>query len=816
MMTSQFLFNLDHTVLYSDLSAPSHKSRFGFKFFLQGPPAKFWGKYAKKSGGFRPISAASHPALGFKEGGPYFKWLQTLKDDVESTEEHVFHQVVVTNEIRKKINVVKRMLGSMEDGEISISAYDTAWVGLVRDVNGGGGPQFPSCLEWIASNQLSDGSWGDAQLFNAHDRILNTLACVIALRAWNLHPQKSHIGLKFVKENLSKLEDENVEHMPIGFEVAFPSLLDLARSMNIEVPHDSPILKQIFAMRDLKLTKIPMEVLHKVPTTLLHSLEGMANLDWKRLLKLQSQDGSFLFSPSSTAYAFMQTNDENALKYLEKTVKRFNGGVPNVYPVDLFEHIWAVDRLERLGISRYFQTEIKECMEYVSRYWTEKGICWARNSEVQDIDDTAMAFRLLRLHGHQVSPDAFKHFEKSGDFFCFAGQSNQAITGIYNLHRASQVLFPGEKILENAKLFSSKFLTEKRLANEIVDKWIITKDLPGEVSYALDVPWYASLPLLETRFYIEQYGGENDIWIGKSLYRMPYVNNDIYLELAKLDYNNCQDMLSAELEKIQRWYLETGLEEFGVSKESVLQSYFVAAASVFEPERSLERLSWAKTTTLIETLKSYTGDEEARRAFVEQFNNSINRQDFPKKWLDKNNKTEKLVWILLITIEYLGLEFFRTRGQEISHYLNQIWESWLFSWQKEGSSSTREAELILKTIHIMSGCWSQELQLNLQYQKLLQVTNKVCHKLRCYQSSKEANVNGSCNMSGTRVTTPQIESEMQELLQTVLQNSPDGIQNQPRVKNSFLLVAKSFYYAAYFDDQTIISHIDKVLFQKVM
>ncbi|XLR25584.1 hypothetical protein S83_053484 [Arachis hypogaea] len=116
----------------------------------------------------------------------------------------------------------------------------------------------------------------------------------------------------------------------------------------------------------------------------------------------------------------------------------------------------------------------------------------------------------------------------------------------------------------------------------------------------------------------------------------------------------------------------------------------------------------------------------------------------------------------------------------------------------------------------MSGCWSQELQLNLQYQKLLQVTNKVCHKLRCYQSSKEANVNGSCNMSGTRVTTPQIESEMQELLQTVLQNSPDGIQNQPRVKNSFLLVAKSFYYAAYFDDQTIISHIDKVLFQKVM
>jgi len=39
------------------------------------------------------------------------------------------------------------------------------------------------------------------------------------------------------------------------------------------------------------------------------------------------------------------------------------------------------------------------------------------------------------------------------------------------------------------------------------------------VGYALDVPWYASLPRLEARFYLEHYGGENDVWIGKTLYR---------------------------------------------------------------------------------------------------------------------------------------------------------------------------------------------------------------------------------------------------------------------------------------------------------
>lgn len=55
---------------------------------------------------------------------------------------------------------------------------------------------------------------------------------------------------------------------------------------------------------------------------------------------------------------------------------------------------------------------------------------------------------------------------------------------------------------------------------------------------------------------------------------------------------------------------------------------------------------------------------------------------------------------------------------------------------------------------------------------------------------------------------------MQELVQLVLQNSPNGLQSN--IKNSFLIVAKSFYYAAYCDQETIHSHIDKVLFQKVI
>lgn len=423
------------------------------------------------------------------------------------------------------VEEVKAMLGSMNDGEITASAYDTAWVAMVPNLTGdgggsGGGPQFPSSLRWIIDNQLDDGSWGDEELFCAHDRIINTLACAVALRSWNVCPEQCDRGLLFLKENVWRLgEDNHDELMPIGFEVALPSLMDIAKGLGLDFPYNHPALQDIYAKREIKMNRIPKEVMHKMPTTLLHSLEGMPGLDWEKLLRLQSAEGSFLFSPSSTAYALMETGDENCLAYLKKVVRRFHGGVPNVYPVDIFEHLWAVDRLQRLGISRYFEPEVEDLMEYVFRYWSEKGLCWARNSEVRDIDDTAMGFRLLRLHGYKVSPDVFRNFERDGKFFGFIGQSNQAVTGMYNLNRASQLVFSGEEILDRARAFSRRFLREKQASNQLLDKWVIAKDLPGEVAYALDFPFYASLPRIETRWYIEQYGGGDDIWIGKTLYR---------------------------------------------------------------------------------------------------------------------------------------------------------------------------------------------------------------------------------------------------------------------------------------------------------
>jgi hypothetical protein len=199
--------------------------------------------------------------------------------------------------------------------------------------------------------------------------------------------------------------------------------------------------------------------------------------------------------------------------------------------------MWVVDRLQCLGISRYFQPEIKECINYVYRHtrvciyikdFLSSTINGSSTKKCSDIrlmrgfagreiqkfsmlmirpwdsgykDCMAIRFPLVSLliylllftqfsYSSRVIDiywcflfvtDVFQHFWKGDEFFCFAGQSSQAITGIFNLYRASQVVFPGEKILEDAKHFAFNFLREKQAANELFDKWIIMKDLPSEV-----------------------------------------------------------------------------------------------------------------------------------------------------------------------------------------------------------------------------------------------------------------------------------------------------------------------------------------------
>lgn len=77
--------------------------------------------------------------------------------------------------------------------------------------------------------------------------------------------------------------------------------------------------------------------------------------------------------------------------------------------------------------------------------------------------------------------DVFRHFKKDGDFFCYQGESNKSVTSMFSLYRASQVAFPAEDELQQAEIYCREFLHNRRASNTLTDKWVIPKDLPGEV-----------------------------------------------------------------------------------------------------------------------------------------------------------------------------------------------------------------------------------------------------------------------------------------------------------------------------------------------
>ncbi|KAK1321035.1 hypothetical protein QJS10_CPA03g00942 [Acorus calamus] len=720
---------------------------------------------------------------------------------------------VSIDDLTEKIEKIKTILDSEGEEETSISAYDTAWVSMIEDVNGNDAPQFPKSLRWIVDHQLPDGSWGDRDYFLVYDRLVNTLACVVALKTWNICPKSYENGIRFLRQNIHALKEGEEQHMLAGFEMIFPTLIQRAHNLGLDLQLDCPAMEDIYIRRNLKRNKIPNELMHTVPTTLLYSLEGLDDLDWERLLALQWQEGSFFYSPASTAAAFMQTKNEGCLRYLENITKIFDGGAPCAYPVDLFKRLWAVDRFERLGISRYFELQIRECLEYVYRYWTETGIYAARYTNIADVDDSAMGFRLLRLHGYNISANVFQHFQKDGKFFCLPGEMNESITHMYNLYRASQIVFPGEKILHEAKMFTSKFLRDKQASNEFFDKWIITKDLCGEVEYALSFPWYASLPRIETRFYVEQYGGDDDVWLAKTIYRFPYVSNNLYLELAKSDFNRCQATHQLEWLDLQKWYAECKLDEYGVMKDELLKAFFIAASSIFEPERALERLSWAKTSFLVYVLTKYFKEQainikSRRQVFLDFVGSSL--------WPARNASGRYLVYALNKTIESLSLDVLAKHNRDIHHHLEESWKEWMIKWQlgeeHEGwESGEHGVELLIRTIELCAGrlivpeiAPSKETP----YDRLTYLTLSICNhihqdmlKVKRDNDYNEVSTNGNLN-----------ELQMQELVQRVLDNSDDLNKD---TKKTFLTIVKSFYYKAHCPSSTMDVHLSKVLFERV-
>ncbi|KAJ8616328.1 hypothetical protein MRB53_035700 [Persea americana] len=110
---------------------------------------------------------------------------------------------------------------------VSAAAYDTAWMAMIPHAEDPSRPMFPQCLEWMLYNQKEKGFWGDELTIEC---IPSTLACVVALKTWDVGLHNIHRGVEFIHGHMEKLLLELQGNTPRWFAVVFPGMLDHAWS----------------------------------------------------------------------------------------------------------------------------------------------------------------------------------------------------------------------------------------------------------------------------------------------------------------------------------------------------------------------------------------------------------------------------------------------------------------------------------------------------------------------------------------------------------------------------------------------------------
>nr|CBX87013.1 KS protein [Triticum aestivum] len=552
--------------------------------------------------------------------------------------------------------------------ELLPSPYDTAWVAMVPLRGSPRTPCFPQCVEWILQNQHENGSWDNNDLGSSANKnvLLSTLACVLALEKWNLGQEHIRRGLHFIGRHFSLVMDEEIA-APTGFNMIFPGMLSLAVGAGLQFPVRQTDIDWILQQWEMELRRpvdgktLAGEKSYGREAYMAYVSEGLGNLlDWNEVMKFQRKNGSLFNSPSTTAAALVHNYDDKALDYLNMVVSKFGGAVPTVYPLNMHWKLSMVDSLEKIGISRHFSSEIEGILDMAYSFWLQ------RDEEIMmDVATCAMAFRLLRMNGYDVSSDELSHLAEASNFHnSLQGYLNDT-KSVLELYKASKVsVAEHELILDNIGNWSGSLLSEK-LCSEGV------QGLPNlEVEYAVKFPFYTTLERLDHKRNIEHFDARGSHILKTEC--LPYGINQELLALAVDDFTFSQSIYQDELLHLDRWVKENRLDQLQFARQKLTYCYLSAAATIFPPELSDARISWAKNgvlTTVVDDLFDVGGSKEELEnliALVEKWDEH-HKDDFCSE------QVRIVFCALYTTVNQLGSIASAVQNRDVKNHLIEIW-----------------------------------------------------------------------------------------------------------------------------------------------
>ncbi|KAF6998482.1 hypothetical protein CFC21_014599 [Triticum aestivum] len=650
-----------------------------------------------------------------------------------------------------------RIRKHLKNPELSPSAYDTAWVAMVPLPDSDPqAPCFPQCVEWILQNQHSSGSWGinEFGLLANKDIMLSTLACIIALHKWNVGSDHIRRGLEFIGRNFSTVMDDQIVS-PVGFNLIFPGMLNHAFGMGLVIPVPEADINGILHLREMELTRLTEEKSCGKDAYLAYvAEEGLVNLlDYNQVMKFQRKNGSLFNSPAATAAALVHYYDNKALQYLDSIVSIFGGAVPTAYPQNIYYQLSMVDMLEKIGISRHFSSDINSILDKAYISWLQ------RDEEImQDVETCAMAFRLLRMNGYDVSSDDLSHVAEASTFHCSLEGYLNHTKSLLELYKASKVcLSENELILENISNWSGHLLAEKLRCDG-------TQRMPifGEVEYTLKFPFYATVEPLDHKRNIEHF----DSRVTQQLKRknMPCHANQDLLDFAVEDFSFSQSIYQDELCHLESWEKENKLEQLKfLRKGSLINCYLSAAATLSTHELSDARIACAKTIALVLVTDDFF-DVGASKEEQENLIALVEKWDHHHEVEFCSEQVEIVFSAFYSTVKHIGEMASAVQKRDVTKHLNETWLHYLRSaateaeWQRnqyvptveeymiEAVNSFAEGPIMLTSLYFVQQKLEEYIIKDPEYDELLRIKGNCGRLLNDTRGFKRESSEGKLNI----------------------------------------------------------------------
>ncbi|KAK3003869.1 hypothetical protein RJ639_019209 [Escallonia herrerae] len=344
----------------------------------------------------------------------------------------------------------------------------------------------------------------------------------------------------------------------------------------------------------------------------------------------------------SLTSSFVGDNYTRRADTLKRDIRRMLDQVEE--PLNKFQ---LIDTLHRLGISYHFEVEIKRNLERIHSN-TNKSDRWNKEADLYAI---ALEFRLYRQHGFDVPQDVFNCFKDEARNFklCLCEDTR----GMLYLYEASYLSVRGEDLLDEARHFTAKHLTES-LKDQKMDQ-----NLATFVSHALELPLHWRMPRLEARWFIDVYERTQDI-------------NTTLLELAKLDFNMVQVTHQEDLKRTSRWWKGTGLgEKLSFARDMLMENFFWTVGINFEPQLQYTRKMTTRLISLITVIDDIY-DAYGTLEELELFTNAVERWDINE--LDRLPDFMKICFFALYNFtNEMAYDALKEQDSCIISYLKNAW-----------------------------------------------------------------------------------------------------------------------------------------------